>query len=193
MTLILSVLLIGLTAAPQVEPTHPCPVVDTAQEDAVLATYNARIADYVTLHKRLEGPLPPQQISSDMRVVRNAMDALAREIRTARRGAKRGEIFTPEVAALFRMRIAQCLPPEEMEKIITEREEEDPVRLPAIHVNDRWPQGVPFIFVPPQLLSALPGIPAELQYRIVGHSLVLWDHHADLIVDILPEAFAKVK
>ena len=68
-----------------------------------------------------------------------------------------------------------------------------PVTLPAIHVNDRWPKGVPFIFVPPQLLSALPPIPGELQYRIVGHALVLWDHHADLIVDVLPDAFAKVK
>ena len=193
MTLSVFVLVIGLTVAPQAVPTHPCPVVDTTQDDAALATYNARIADYVALHKRLEGPLPPQQVSSDMRVVRKAMDALATEIKAARRDARRGDIFTPEVAALFRVRIANCLPPAEMEQIITEREEEDPVRLPAIHVNDRWPKGMPFIFVPPQLLSALPPIPGELQYRIVGHALVLWDHHADLIVDILPDAFAKVK
>lgn len=193
MTLSLFVLMMGLTATPQAVPAHPCPVVDTTQEDAALATYNARIADYVALHKRLEGPLPPQQISSDMRVVRKAMDALAKEIEAARRGAQRGDIFTPEIAAIFRARIANCLPPDEMEMIITEREEEDPVRLPAIHVNDRWPKGMPFIFVPPQLLSALPAIAAELQYRIVGHSLVLWDHHADLIVDVLPDAFAKVK
>jgi hypothetical protein len=193
MTLSVFVLLIGLTAVPQAITTHPCPVVDTIQEDPALATFNGRIADYVALHERLEGPLPPQQISSDMRVVRQAMDALAKEIKAARRGARRGDIFTPEVAALFRVRIAKCLPPDEMEMIITEREEEDPVRLPAIHVNDRWPKGVPFIFEPPQLLSALPRIPEELQYRIVGHALVLWDHHADLIVDILPDAFAKVK
>jgi hypothetical protein len=193
MTTSVFVLLIGLTAVPQAVPAHPCPVVDTTQEDAALATYNGRIADYVALHKRLERPLPPQQISSDMRVVRQAMDALAKEIKAARRGAGRGDIFTPEVAAVFRVRIANCLPADEMEMIITEREEEDPVRLPAIHVNDRWPKGMPFIFVPPQLLSALPRIPAELQYRIVGHALVLWDHHADLIVDILPDAFPKVK
>lgn len=187
------VLLVGLAAAPQAVSTHPCPVVDASQADAALATYNARIADYVALHRRLEGPLPPQQISSDMRVVRKAMDALAKEIRAERRNARRGDIFSPEVAVLFRDRIAHCLPPAEMELIITEREEEDPVTLPAIHVNDRWPKPVPFIFVPPQLLSALPSIPAELQYRIVGHALVLWDHHADLIVDILPDAFAKGK
>lgn len=187
------VLLIGLAAAPQAVPSHPCPVVETTRQDAALATYRTRIADYVALHTRLEGPLPPQQISRDMRVVRQAMDALASDIKAARRTARRGDVFTPEVAAVFRVRIANCLPPEEMETIITEREEEDPVRLPAIQINDRWPKGMPFIFVPPQLLSALPAIPAELQYRIVGHALVLWDHHADLIVDILSDAFAKGK
>jgi hypothetical protein len=48
---------------------------------------------------------------------------------------------------------------------------------------------VPFGFVPPQMLAALPRLPAELQYRIIGNSLVLWDHHANLIVDFLPGAF----
>jgi hypothetical protein len=43
--------------------------------------------------------------------------------------------------------------------------------------------------VPPQLIRALPQLPPELQYRIVGRALVLWDHHADLIVDVLPGAF----
>jgi hypothetical protein len=39
------------------------------------------------------------------------------------------------------------------------------------------------------MLAVLPPLPAELQYRIVGRSLVLWDFHADLIVDIMPGAF----
>jgi len=54
-----------------------------------------------------------------------------------------------------------------------------------------WPEGVPFDFVPPQLLRSLPALPPELQYRIIGRSLVLWDHHANLIVDFLPGAFAS--
>jgi len=36
--------------------------------------------------------------------------------------------------------------------------------------------------------GALPRLPPELQYRIAGRSLVLWDHHANLIVDFLPRA-----
>ena len=59
----------------------------------------------------------------------------------------------------------------------------------ALRVNMPWPEHISFGFVPSQLLSALPALPAELQYRIIGRSLVLWDHHANLIVDFLPGAF----
>ena len=60
---------------------------------------------------------------------------------------------------------------------------------PALHVNMEWPEQVLFGFVPPQLLATLPLLPPELQYRIIGNTLVLWDHHANLIVDFLPGAF----
>jgi hypothetical protein len=42
----------------------------------------------------------------------------------------------------------------------------------------------------PAVLQALPPLPPELQYRMVGCDLVLIDVHADLIVDILPYALA---
>jgi hypothetical protein len=61
--------------------------------------------------------------------------------------------------------------------------------LPALHVNMEWPEHVPFGFVPPQMLAVLPLLPAELQYRMIGNAVVLWDHHANLIVDFLPGAF----
>lgn len=38
------------------------------------------------------------------------------------------------------------------------------------------------------VIEALPPLPAELQYRIVGDDLVLIDVHASLVVDILPRA-----
>ena len=36
----------------------------------------------------------------------------------------------------------------------------------------------------------LPTLPTELEYRIAGYDLVLWDVSADLIVDVLPYAMA---
>jgi hypothetical protein len=190
---VLVLLFSSLLAAPCADRHVPGQVKAAAQDADVLARFDARVAEYVVLHRRLEGPLPPQQMSDDMRVVQAAMDALATQLQGARAEARRGDLFDAEAARVFRRLIAGCLPADEMERIITEPEEEDVVPPPPLRVNGRWPAGVPFRFVPPQLLAALPRIPGELQYRIVGHSLVLWDHHADLVVDYLPDAFAAVR
>jgi hypothetical protein len=40
----------------------------------------------------------------------------------------------------------------------------------------------------PCIVAALPALPPELQYRIVGDSLALIDVHAGLILDVLPDA-----
>lgn len=191
MTAAVLVLLVPLVTAPAAT-AGPCQAAAQTREAQAIAQFDARVGEYVALHRRLEGPVPAPQVSDDMRVVTAAMDALAAQIAAARRSARRGDLFTPDVAPVLRARIARCLPPDEMELIITEREEEDPLEEPSLEVNGRWPAGSPFRFVPPQLIAALPRLPQELQYRIVGHTLVLWDHHADLIVDVMPDAFAKV-
>ena len=90
---------------------------------------------------------------------------------------------------MFRRRIATSLTPEDIDAILNDREEVDPIVVPRLQVNGRWPEAMPFNFVPPQLIAALPPLPEELQYRIIGRSLVLWDLHANLIVDFLPAAF----
>ena len=134
--------------------------------------------------------MPPA--ATDMRVVQAVMDDLAARIQAVRQGARQGDIFTDGVARMFRRRIATCLPPEELDAILAENqpESEQPEvpAAPPLRVNAVWPPQTPFDFVPPQLLAALPPLPPELQYRIAGRSLVLWDHHANLIVDMLPGA-----
>jgi hypothetical protein len=42
--------------------------------------------------------------------------------------------------------------------------------------------------MPPTLLLNLPRLPNELQYRIVGTTLVLYDVSSNLIADLLPNA-----
>jgi hypothetical protein len=182
---------IGATAPPQ----HPAVVAAPAQttgadsERAVVQAFESRVSEYVTLHRLLEGPLPPLQVTHDMDAVRTAMEALAKHIRTARPGAKQGDLFTPDVARVFRTRLATCLTPEDIQALLTEGEPGERIVAPPLTVNMVWPEEVPFNFVPPPLIAALPPLPPELQYRIIGRALVLWDHHANLIVDYLPAAF----
>jgi hypothetical protein len=124
----------------------------------------------------------------DIEPVRAAMQALAMRIQAARQEACQGDMFTPDVASVFRRRIAFHVPPEIIGAIIGEQGEEDAAPVPRLAVNMAWPEGVPLSFMPPRLLSSLPALPAELQYRFIGRSLVLWDIHANLIVDVLPAA-----
>jgi hypothetical protein len=152
--------------------------------------FGRRVDAYVTLHRLLEGPVPPLQVSKDMRVVRRAMDALAVRLQTARAGARQGDLFTTDVVPVFRRRILTALSPEDIQELLAPPEPGEP-RVPAarLAVNARWPEHVPFACTPPRLLAMLPPLPPELEYRLIGRALVIWDHHADLIVDFLPGAF----
>ena len=56
----------------------------------------------------------------------------------------------------------------------------------ALKVNRPYPEGVPLQTTPPSLLLSLPKLPPEVEYRVVGHALVLRDVAANLIVDYAP-------
>jgi len=175
--------------AQQIRPGgRPSPGVE---EIRALQQFEQRVHDYVALHRQVERQFPPLQPTHDMSLVYAAVDALAGEIRAARHDAVQGDVFTPDVARVFRKRIALALTPEEVDALLNDRDDEadEPVVVGALEVNGSWPEGVTFDFVPPQLIAALPPLQPELQYRIIGRSLVLWDHHANLIVDFLPAAF----
>ena len=176
----------GVSSLPAIGSATP-----VFEEIIVTQRFERHVADYVALHRLLEGPLPTLQVSSDLRVVRAAMAALATKIQAARPHARQGDLFARDVARMFRKRIAGCVSPEDMAAILAEREEARSPIPPRLRVNAVWPELMPFNFVPPQLIAALPPLPPELQYRIIGRSLVLWDHHANLIVDFLPGAFAS--
>jgi len=170
------------------------------REIVAVQGFEERIAQYVLQHRLLERMVPPLRPTRDMRQVDMAVQALALRIRLARTGALPGDLITPEVAMVFRRRIATSLTAGEWAAILAENaeeaeEDEEGVPAgppPALRVNMTWPEPVLFGFVPPLLLAALPRLPEELQYRIIGNALVLWDHHANLIVDFLPDAFAAL-
>ena len=188
------ILTAGTGAAMQV-PTLPVPdrAPSVLQDIVATQAFETRVTDYVLLHRLLETPFPPWRMTRDIAQIQAAQRELARRIQLARANAHQGDLIRPDVARVFRRRIAACLSPEEWAAILADNAaEEKEVRIgppPTLHVNMEWPEQVPFGFVPPQLLATLPVLPPELQYRIIGNSLVLWDHHANIIVDFLPGAF----
>ena len=145
--------------------------------------------EYAALHQRLEQQLPPLLLSEDPEDIFEASDALAAAIQKARPAAREGDIFTPAVAAHIRTRISGRLTargflPEEL--IVAMSEEADESSAPAV-VNGRFPWGRGTIMWP-FILEALPHLPHELQYRMIGRDLILVDMHADLVVDVLRDA-----
>ena len=177
-------------------PTIPiAPAGSVVQEIIATQQFQQRLDEYVFLHRVLEGPLPLLRPTTNPDEIRIARQALGERMQAVRAGVGQGDIMTPEVAFMLKRRIAACLRSEEWQAILTELatdEQGAPIPTVALRVNMPWPEKVPFGFVPPQLLSTLPQLPPELQYRIIGSSLVLWDDHADLIVDFLPGAFMSI-
>lgn len=180
----------GSGAAAQRLDTPPPPQVMPFNEEIfVIAGFEARVGDYVALHRVVEGPLPPLRTASNMTEVHAAMTRLAGRIRAARGNARQGDLITPDVAIMFKRVIATCLTPAEWRAILSDLEGQPPMTLAPLEVNMTWPAGVPYQFMPPHLLTMLPRLPPELHYQILGRALVLWDDHADMIVDFLPQAF----
>ena len=146
----------------------PDQMVPMLQEIVATQAFEERVTQYVVLHRILEGPLPPFRPTRDMGQLQAAVQELALRIRLVRADAHQGDLITPDVARVFRRRIATCLPADEWAAILSENaEEEEGVPagpLPALQVNMEWPEHVPFGFVPPQMLAVLPRLPAELQY-----------------------------
>jgi hypothetical protein len=197
------VVLAGGTSTPAQAPLPPAPnqSIPILQEIVVTQAFEARVNQYVALHRWLEVQVSPLVMTPDIEHVHMSVRALALRIRIARADAHQGELIGPDVARIFRRTIATCLPADTWALILAENAEEaeewgedgEPPRpLPPLQVNMTWPEQLPFGYVPPELLAALPRLPAELQYRFVGSALVLWDHHANLIVDFLPDAFAAI-
>ena len=191
------------TGTPAQAPLPPAPnqSIPILQEIVVTQAFEARVNQYVALHRWLEVQVSPMVVTADIEYLHMSVRALALRIRMARANALQGELIGPDVARIFRRTIATCLPADTWAQILAENAEEaeewgeegvPPRPLPPLQVNMTWPEQVPFGFVPPELLAALPRLPAELQYGIIGNALVLWDHHANLIVDFLPDAFATL-
>ena len=88
-------------------------------------------------------------------------------------GARQGDLFTPVVLVALRARIDRAL------------------RAHAHTAADVHAAELAKGFdlaLPPCILAALPPLPSELEYRIVGRDLILFDPHASLVVDSLPRA-----
>jgi hypothetical protein len=161
------------------------------EDDLALDAFRDRIEDYVALHRRLERHLPELRPTTDPFKTYLSRQLLANAIRKARPNARQGDIFTPDVARVFRIIIGQTLRGRDIEQLLWQDDGEVGARDEArLDINDTYPAEASHA-VPPILLQHLPPLSGDVEYRIFNRALVLWDTHANLVVDVLPDAFPR--
>jgi hypothetical protein len=182
-----SVLLVALGPVTSATPQNfPDPNRVTTLQD-----FQYRVREYAALHRRLEGPLPPLRPFGSPRSFLLNRTYLASAITTARPNARQGDIFTPAVSRLFREIIKNALAGQDPEAMLPNLFDTR-LTVYAFHprVYDHYPDWATHE-MPVILLHQLPPLPEDVEYRWLDRDLVLWDIHADLIIDFLPDAISR--
>jgi hypothetical protein len=157
---------------------------------AALAQFEAAIKDYMALRQRLRSEITGPVANSTAVELNSASDRLAAGIQRARAGARVGTIFATPIAGVVKRRVDEVVRHDNLGPILANIDDEEvTVKTPAIHL--RFPAASQMATMPPSLLAALPPLPKDLEYRIVGTSLVLRDVDAALILDYIPNAVPR--
>lgn len=164
--------------SPQVSATHK----------QAIATFEQHVKEYVTLREGLEDKLPklpqdskPEQIEAHKATFQNT-------VRTARVGAKQGDIFSPDIAEYIRLTIRDEYKGQERqelrEKVVVEAE----TKAVPLRVNYPYPESEELVDMSPTLLLRLPQLPKQVKYRFVSNNLLLVDRENGLIIDYMLNA-----
>ena len=173
----------GLAFAPsQAAPANPIGT-------AVLG-FKERVAEYVKLHKEAQSKVPKVTETKDTASMQGREAALAETIKKLRPDAKEGDVFGQD----FRAVLAREVRRDFLGRSAADRKavmQEQPLKM-RLSVNMTYPTDKPLKTFPAQLLQKLPDLPPELEYRIVGHHIVLRDVPANLVVDVARDIVPKI-
>jgi hypothetical protein len=170
-------------------------IAQTATAPPATQAFVEATREYAAMHRRLEATLPALDVTSNPDTIFKVVQQMAAALRAARPNARPGDFFTEAVAIELRVRIDEALAAHGFTAADVRESEAlegvDPATVP-LEVNGTFPW-IHATAMFPCVLNALPPLPPELHYRIVGNTLVLIDVHASLIVDLLPHALAETE
>ena len=167
-------------------PVQPPPAAPAHRGDAAtLSDFTRRLDNYLAVQRGLAKPSPDLNATKDPVESKVAEDDLAAKIRVERWNAHQGDIFTPQVASLFRRLMNDELTGAEAETKGNSRDDHGDLIL---KVNAKYPTTEPEPTMPSNILANLPRLPGDVEYRIVDGHLVLRDVDANIIVDFIPNA-----
>lgn len=153
-------------------------------ERPVFTDFRQRVSQFLKLNQGA----PRLRVTANKQEIADRHEALALKIRAGRPNAKAGDIFTPPIASEFRRIIGAAFQGAQSPNVRKTIRQGEPLQGWQLVVNGNYPEHMPETTIPPTLLRDLPALPAEVEYRIVGHDFVLLDTRAMLIVDFIAGA-----
>lgn len=159
---------------------------DSTAEVRIAAAFEGRVKEYSRMRERLEERLPKLSKDATPEQIKAHKTALEQLVKTARAGARQGDIFTPEAAAYIRKLISEFRG-EDRQELRAAALEADTKGVP-LRVNYTYPETKELTMMPPTLLLKLPQLPKQVRYRFVGRHLILMDRENDLIIDYMLNA-----
>lgn len=179
--------------APRTAGTPPARTASAPQTDdrqAVLL-FRKAVEDYAVLHRRLARSLPTVSAQASPADVHAREVAFEKLIAGQRQSSAPGDLFIPQIQPLIRRVATQLLSGPAGAPLLDTIKEESTEGRATAKINARYPDSVPLSSVPAQLLSALPTLPEELEYRFVGRDLILLDTKARLVADVMPAVLPR--
>lgn len=163
------------------------PAVVSPADKAAIEIFEKQVKAYVDLRNKVRENAPKLSKDSTPEQIHAYRTALEQSLRSARRGAKRGELFRPETANYIRRTLKnefQGKDRQELRETIFETE----VQGVVLRVNYPYAQSAEFSEMPATLLAKLPQVPKEVRYRFVGRNMLLVDRESNVIIDFMPDA-----
>src|SRR5215216_309625 len=164
----------------------PPPVLSPADK-AAIETFEKYVKAYVKLRNKTRENAPKLSKDSTPEQIHAYRTALEQSIRSARAGAKRGELFRPEAADYIRRTLKtefRGKDRQELRDTVFETE----VQGVVLRVNYPYAESAELSEMPATLLAKLPQLPKEVRYRFVGRNMLLVDRESNVIIDYMPDA-----
>ena len=159
-------------------------VATTGQAADPLREFDRRLQTYLDFRRMLAETLKPLAPTADAAELASRQAALAAALQAARSTAKPGDLIPAPVAALIQRIVVEDFA---RRTAADERATFSEVpNAPRPVINKSYPVNAALPTVPPLLLSRLPRLPDNLQYRFYGRHVVLLDGDLQIIVDYIP-------
>jgi hypothetical protein len=157
------------------------------RQKELVAGFESRVKQYVELREKLEERLPKLPKDATAEQIESHKRNFMNLVREARRGARKGDIFTPQAINFIRAAVRAEFKGRERKELLEQLSEADQKGIP-LQVNHPYPSDKELVEMPPTLLLRLPQLPKQIRYRFVGRNLLLVDRENGLIVDYMQDA-----